>query len=136
MAEFTRDASEAGQKLIADAITGLGISVSASTDKTLTVEDKPADAKATGTAIGAVEDAVGAVAADGNYIKASETKDVCENLGILDTRAKTNADAISTLNGLISDDGTTKLLFGLVVSIDADTGAVTLSEPVAEPGEG
>ena len=71
----------------------------------------------------------------GNYIKASETKDVCENLGILDTRAKTNADAVSALNTLIADDGTTKTLFGLVVSIDADTGVVSLSEPVVESSE-
>lgn len=135
--EYTRDASEYGQQLIADAINKVALGVS--TDTTLSVAGKSADAKAAGNAIGAVDDKIGAVAEDGNYIKASETKDVCENLGILDTRAKTNADAITTngtaittLNGLISDDGTTKLLFGKVVTIDAETGAVTLSDPVVE----
>ena len=128
--EYTRDASEYGQQLIADAIEKIAVSVS--TDATLSVADKSADAKAVGDAIGKVSD-------DGNYIKKSATKNVCENIGILDTRAKTNADAITTngtaittLNGLISDDGTTKLLFGKVVTIDAETGAVTLSDPVVE----
>ena len=134
MAEFSRDASEAGQKLIAEAIQGIAASVS--TDKTLSTADKAADAKAVG-------DAVGSIASNGNYVKKSGTKNVCENISILDTRAKTNADAISTADGkisalqsLIADDGTTKTLFGLVVSIDAETGAVTLSEPVVEQGEG
>lgn len=128
MAEFTRDATEAGQKLIAEAIQDIAASVS--TDKTLSTTDKAADAKAVG-------DAIGSLASDGNYVKKSDTKNVCENIGILDTRAKTNADAITTLNSLISDDGETKLLFGLVVSIDAGTGAVTLFEPVVESqGEG
>ena len=167
--EFDKDATYSGQKEIADAIKG--ISVSVAPDTTLSVAGKPADAKAAGDAIGAVDDKIGAVAADGNYIKASETKDVCENigildtraktnadaigtvaddgnyikasetknvcenLGILDTRAKTNADAVSTLNTLIADDGTTKTLFGLVVSIDAGTGVVSLSEPVVESSE-
>ena len=128
--EYTRDASEYGQQLIADAINKVALSVS--TDTTLSVAGKSADAKAVGDAIGKVSD-------DGNYIKKSATKNVCENIGILDTRAKTNADAITTngtaittLNGLISDDGTTKLLFGKVVTIDAETGAVTLSDPVVE----
>lgn len=131
MAEFTRDASEYGQQLIANAITGIAASVS--TDATLSQASKSADAKAVG-------DAIGKLSSDGNYVKKSTTKNVCENIGILDTRAKTNADAIGTaegkitaLEGLISDDGTTKTLFGLVVSIDAGTGAVTLSEPVSEP---
>lgn len=126
--EFTRDASEAGQKLIADAISGIAASVS--TDATLTQAYKSADAKAVG-------DAIGKVASDGNYIKASTAKNICENIGILDTRAKTNADAISVANGkisalegLITNDGTTKTLFGLVVGINAETGVVTLSEPV------
>ncbi len=33
---------------------------------------------------------------------------------------------------LISDDGTTKKLFGMVVTIDESTGAVTLTKPQAE----
>jgi len=121
--EYTRDASEYGQLKIAEALQGIGASVS--TDKTLSTADKAADAKAVG-------DAIGSVASNGNYIKKSDTKNVCENLGILDTRAKTNADAIGTLNSLIADDGTTKTLFGLVVSINAETGVVSLSEPVSE----
>lgn len=128
--EYTRDASEYGQQLIADAIEKIAVSVA--TDDTLTEEGTSADAKAVG-------DAIGEVSADGNYIKKSATKNVCENIGILDTRAKTNADAITTngtaittLNGLISDDGTTKLLFGKVVTINAETGVVSLSDPVVE----
>ena len=128
--EFSKDASEYGQKLIADAIAGLNGSISATLDETLSVTGKGADAKAVG-------DAIGSVASDGNYIKKSDTKNVCENIGLLDTQVKTNADAIGTasgkitaLEGLIADDGTTKTLFGLVVAIDAGTGAVTLSEPV------
>ena len=131
--EFDKDATYGGQKEIADALKS--ISVSVATDATLSVAGKSADAKAVGDAIGAVDDKIGAVAEDGNYIKASETKDVCENIGILDTRAKTNADGISALSSLIADDGTTKTLFGLVVTIDADTGVVSLSEPVVESSE-
>jgi len=128
--EFSKDASEYGQKLIADAISAFSGSVSASLDDTLSVTGKGADAKAVG-------DAIGSIASNGNYIKKSGTKNVCENIGLLDTQVKTNADAIGTANGkitalesLIADDGTTKTLFGLVVSINAETGAVTLSEPV------
>ena len=130
--EYTRDATEYGQLKIVEALQTIGASVA--TDTTLSVSGKAADAKATG-------DAIGSVASDGDYIKKSTTKNVCENLVILDTRAKTNADAIalkadtSTVSGLISDDGTTKTLFGLVVSIDADTGVVSLSEPVVESSE-
>jgi len=36
---------------------------------------------------------------------------------------------VEDLQKLISDDGTTKTLFGMIVTIDADTGAVTLTEP-------
>lgn len=131
--EFDKDATYGGQLQIVEALQG--ISASVATDTTLSVSGKAADAKAAGDAIGAVDDKIGAVAEDGNYIKASETKDVCENLGILDTRAKTNADGISALSSLIADDGTTKTLFGLVVTIDADTGVVSLSEPVVESPE-
>ena len=126
--EYTRDASEYGQQQIADAIKTVALGTQV--DTTLSVSGKAADSKTVGDTIGAVDDKIGAVAEDGNYIKASETKDVCENLGILDTRAKTNADGISALSSLIADDGTTKTLFGLVVSIDAETGVVSLSEPV------
>ena len=38
---------------------------------------------------------IGSVASDGNYIKASSTKNVAENLGLLDTQVKANATAIS-----------------------------------------
>ena len=134
--EFDTDATYGGQREIADAIRG--ISASMATDITLSVSGKAADAKATG-------DAIGSLAADGNYVKKSDTKNVCENIGILDTRMKTNSDAIelkansadvynkTTIDGLISDDGTTKTLFGMIVTIDAETGAVTLSEPEPEP---
>ena len=39
---------------------------------------------------------------------------------------------IEDLQKLISDDGEVKTLFGLIVTIDQDTGAVTLSEPVED----
>lgn len=43
----------------------------------------------------ALGDRIGSVASDGNYIKASSAKNVAENLGLLDTQAKANADAIA-----------------------------------------
>lgn len=39
---------------------------------------------------------------------------------------------VAALKELISDDGTTKMLFGKVVTIDGTTGAVTLADPVSE----
>lgn len=42
-----------------------------------------------------LSDRIGTVAEDGNYIEKSDTKNVSENLKVLDTRAKTNADAIA-----------------------------------------
>lgn len=39
---------------------------------------------------------------------------------------------VAALKELISDDGETKMLFGMVVTIDNSTGAVTLTEPQAE----
>lgn len=51
--EYTRDASEYGQKLIADAIEKVALSVSV--DDTLTIEGASADAKATGDGIAALE---------------------------------------------------------------------------------
>ena len=36
---------------------------------------------------------------------------------------------IEDLQKLISDDGETKMLFGMIVTIDDSTGAVTLTEP-------
>ena len=41
-------------------------------------------------------------------------------------------DLKDKLDGLISDDGETKMLFGKIVTIDADTGAVTLADPVED----
>lgn len=35
----------------------------------------------------------------------------------------------TAIDGLISDDGTTKMLFGKVVTIDGETGAVSLADP-------
>lgn len=118
--EFRSGNTEHGNSMIAKALEKIGLSVAV--DKTLTKEDTSAEAKAVGQAIGSI-------AANGNYVKKSETKNVCENISLLDTQVKTNADAISGINGLISDDGTTKTLFGMVVSIDSETGAVTLTEP-------
>lgn len=42
---------------------------------------------------------------------------------------KADAEDVTALNALISDDGTTMMLFGKVVTIDADTGVVSLSDP-------
>ena len=36
---------------------------------------------------------------------------------------------IEDLQKLISDDGETKMLFGMIVTIDESTGAVTLADP-------
>ena len=40
-----------------------------------------------------------------------------------------STEDVQDLKSLISDDGTTKMLFGMVVTIDGTTGAVTLTEP-------
>jgi len=37
--------------------------------------------------------------------------------------------SVGDIDKLISDDGETKMLFGMVVTIDESTGAVTLAEP-------
>lgn len=42
-----------------------------------------------------LSDRIGMVAENGNYIEKSDTKNVSENLKVLDARAKTNADAIA-----------------------------------------
>ena len=91
--EYTRDASEYGQQLIADAIRTVGLSTQV--DTTLEVEGMAADAKATGDAIA----------------------------------LKADAEDVTALNALISDDGTTMMLFGKVVTIDSETGVVSLSDP-------
>ena len=43
----------------------------------------------------ALSDRIGSLTADGNYIKASNAKNVAENLVLLDTQVKANADAIA-----------------------------------------
>ena len=40
--------------------------------------------------------------------------------------------AVGDVNELISDDGEVKMLFGMVVTIDQDTGVVSLAEPVED----
>lgn len=124
--EYTRDATEHGQQLIAKAIEKIGASVAV--DKTLTKEDTSAEAKAVGQAIGTI-------AADGNYVKKSDTKNVCENISLLDTQVKSNADAIGDVSALISNDGTTKTLFGMIVTI-SDQGAITLTAPESNESNG
>lgn len=62
MAEFNRDASEAGQKQIADAINKLALSVSV--DDTLAVEGAAADAKATGDKIADLVEDINAIEED------------------------------------------------------------------------
>lgn len=103
--EYTRDASEYGQQLIADAIGKIELSVS--TDTTLLVSGVSADAKATGDAIA---------------LKADQT-----DLTALSDNVTTLSNNV---NALISDDGITMMLFGKVVTIDANTGVVSLADPV------
>ena len=61
-------------------------------DRTAAVEAEKAAREAADTAL---SDRIGTVDADGNYIKKSATNNVSENLKVLDTQAKTNADAIA-----------------------------------------
>ena len=80
------------------------------------------DIEALKTATGNGEGSLGA------KITALETAVGGANSGLVKdvTAAKTD---ISALKGLISDDGETKTLFGMVVTIDGTTGAVTLTAP-------
>ena len=50
------------------------------------------------TADTALSDRIGSVSADGTYIKASSSKNVSENLELLDAALKDNADAIDDIN--------------------------------------
>lgn len=74
-------------------------------------------------------------------MKKSATKNVCENISLLDTQVKSNADAIgnkansSDVSALISNDGTTKTLFGMIVTI-SDQGAITLTAPESNESNG
>lgn len=47
----------------------------------------------------------------------------------VEIEAEGNAYNKAAIDGLISDDGTTKMLFGKVVTIDGETGAVSLADP-------
>lgn len=69
-------------------------------------------ANTTAVNLTALDSAIGSVAADGNYIKASATSNVAQNLTALDTQVKTNADNIAALQssttasvGTIATDG-------------------------------
>ena len=55
------------------------------------------EATARETADTALGERIGFVASDGNYIKASTDNNVAENLGLLDTAIKANADAVAGL---------------------------------------
>ena len=88
------------------------------TGGTVYSEVRPADgnyvktANTTAANLTALDSIIGAVAADGNYIKASATSNVAQNLTALDTQVKTNADNIAALQssttasvGTIDTDG-------------------------------
>lgn len=88
------------------------------TGGTVYSEVRPADgnyvkkANTTAANLTALDSAIGSVAADGNYIKASATSNVAQNLTALDTQVKTNADNIAALQssttasvGTIDADG-------------------------------
>lgn len=60
----------------------------------------------------------------GAKITALETAVGGENSGLVKD--------VTALKGLISDDGETKMLFGMVVTIDNSTGAVSLTAPASE----
>ena len=61
------------------------------------------EATARSNADTALSDRIGSVATDGNYIKASTSKNIAENLGLIDTQVKANTDAITQE---IADRGT------------------------------
>lgn len=61
-------------------------------DRTAAVEAEKTAREAEDTAL---SNRIGTVDADGKYIKKSDTNNVSENLKVLDTQAKTNADAIA-----------------------------------------
>lgn len=63
------------------------------TENTTAINNEKAEREAADTALSA---RIGTVDADGQYIKKSGTNNVSENLKVLDTRAKTNADNIQT----------------------------------------
>lgn len=63
------------------------------TENTTAINNEKAAREAADTAL---SDRIGTVDADGKYIKKSGTNNVSENLKVLDTQAKTNADNIQT----------------------------------------
>lgn len=105
-----------------DAVTGkqlnktnedLAAEVTARTNKDEELEGKINDEKAARVAEDTkLSNRIGTVDENGNYIKKSDTKNVSENLKLLDTQAKTNADAIAATDkrtkGITREtDGTT-----------------------------
>ena len=67
----------------------------------------------------------------GAKVTALETAVGGANSGLVKDMTTAKSD-ISTLKGLISDDGTTKTLFGMTVTIDGTTGVVSLTAPASE----
>lgn len=108
--EYTRDASEHGQKLIADAIEKVALSVSV--DDTLTVEGASADAKATG-------DGIAALGADVTGLQGDVT-------GL--------QGDVTELQGLISSDVSVYTLFGKVITFEQD-GTITWTDPEVEDSQ-
>lgn len=84
-------------------------------------EDIEALKAATGTGSGSLGAKVTALETAVGNASSGLVKDV--------TDAKTD---ISALKGLISNNGTTKTLFGMTVTIDDTTGVVSLTAPASE----
>ena len=65
----------------------------------------------------------------------TSSKGLVKKVNTIDSTVGDNSSGlvkdVADLKGLISDDGTTKMLFGMVVTIDGETGAVTLTAPVS-----
>ena len=67
----------------------------------------------------------------GAKVTALETAVGGTNSGLVKDMTTAKSD-ISALKGLIADDGETKTLFGMTVTINAETGVVSLTAPASE----
>jgi len=133
MEEFSRDATVAGQKEIADAIKGLGV-IATPVDNTLTEAGQAADAKAAGDRITSLETVVG----DSEDGLVKDVTSLATTVGDADSGlvkgVADNASDISNLQGLVSADGTTYTLFGKVITFENDN-TISWADPVTSGEE-